>query len=444
MDIWEISLKEIENTLTRQSFENWFKPTKLHSFQGNTVVIGVPTVFLGNWLKNHFIDVIKSSVKKVTGIEDINIDFVVCEDLKQVLDNTVPLTESKKKKEERLNQKYTFASFVVGPSNQFAHAATRAVAEAPGKAYNPLFIYSSVGLGKTHLLHAIGNHITLTKPSLKILYVSSEQFTNEVIQAILNDKTVELRNKYRNNTDILLMDDIQFIAGKERTVEEFFHTFNTLYEARKQIVITSDKFPKDIKNIDERLRSRFECGLLADIQPPDLETRIAIIRKKAAGEFSHINCPDDVAFFLAENIRTNVRELEGALIRLGAFSSLTGQEISQEMAKRVFKNIIREKEEKITPEKIQKVIATHFNIKIVDLKSKKRTKTLVLPRHIAMFLCRELLKLSFPEIGRLFGGKDHSTVIYACKLIEKQKEKDPNTGYLIEDVLKKIKEGERE
>jgi len=444
MDIWEISLKEIENTLTRQSFENWFKPTKLHSFQGNTVVIGVPTVFLGNWLKNHFIDVIKSSVKKVTGIEDINIDFVVCEDLKQVLDNTVPLTESKKKKEERLNQKYTFASFVVGPSNQFAHAATRAVAEAPGKAYNPLFIYSSVGLGKTHLLHAIGNHITLTKPSLKILYVSSEQFTNEVIQAILNDKTVELRNKYRNNTDILLMDDIQFIAGKERTVEEFFHTFNTLYEARKQIVITSDKFPKDIKNIDERLRSRFECGLLADIQPPDLETRIAIIRKKAAGEFSHINFPDDVAFFLAENIRTNVRELEGALIRLGAFSSLTGQEISQEMAKRVFKNIIREKEEKITPEKIQKVIATHFNIKIVDLKSKKRTKTLVLPRHIAMFLCRELLKLSFPEIGRLFGGKDHSTVIYACKLIEKQKEKDPNTGYLIEDVLKKIKEGERE
>ena len=444
MDIWEISLKEIENTLTRQSFENWFKPTKLHSFQGNTVVIGVPTVFLGNWLKNHFIDVIKSSVKKVTGIEDINIDFVVCEDLKQVLDNTVPLTESKKKKEERLNQKYTFASFVVGPSNQFAHAATRAVAEAPGKAYNPLFIYSSVGLGKTHLLHAIGNHITLTKPSLKILYVSSEQFTNEVIQAILNDKTVELRNKYRNNTDILLMDDIQFIAGKERTVEEFFHTFNTLYEARKQIVITSDKFPKDIKNIDERLRSRFECGLLADIQPPDLETRIAIIRKKAAGEFSHINFPDDVAFFLAENIRTNVRELEGALIRLGAFSSLTGQEISQEMAKRVFKNIIREKEEKITPEKIQKVIATHFNIKIVDLKSKKRTKTLVLPRHIAMFLCRELLKLSFPEIGRLFGGKDHSTVIYACNVIEKQKEKDPNTGYLIEDVLKKIKEGERE
>ncbi|MBI5406159.1 MAG: chromosomal replication initiator protein DnaA [Nitrospirae bacterium] len=444
MDIWEISLKEIENTLTRQSFENWFKPTKLHSFQGNTVVIGVPNVFLGNWLKNHFIDVIKGSVKKVTGIEDINIDFVVCEDLNQVLDDAAPLTEGKKKKEERLNQKYTFASFVVGPSNQFAHAATRAVAEAPGMSYNPLFIYSGVGLGKTHLLHAIGNHIALTKPSLKILYVSSEQFTNEVIQAILNDKTVELRNKYRTNTDILLMDDIQFIAGKERTVEEFFHTFNTLYEARKQIVITSDKFPKDIKNIDERLRSRFEWGLLADIQPPDLETRIAIIKKKAAGEFPHIIFPDDVAFFLAENIRTNVRELEGALIRLGAFSSLTGQEISQEMAKRVFKNIIREREEKITPEKIQKVIATHFNIKIVDLKSKKRTKTLVLPRQIAMFLCRELLKLSFPEIGRLFGGKDHSTVIYACNVIEKQKEKDPNTGYLIEDVLKKIKEGERE
>jgi len=240
------------------------------------------------------------------------------------------------------------------------------------------------------------------------------------------------------------MDDIQFIAGKERTVEEFFHTFNTLYEARKQIVITSDKFPKDIKNIDERLRSRFEWGLLADIQPPDLETRIAIIRKKAAGEFPHINFPDEVAFFLAENIRTNVRELEGALIRLGAFSSLTGQEISQEMAKRVFKDIIREREEKVTPEKIQKVIAAHFNIKIVDMKSKKKTKTLVFPRQMAMYLCREVLKLSFPEIGRLFGGKDHSTVIYACNVIEKQKEKDPNTGYLLEDVLKKIKEGERE
>ena len=444
MDIWEISLKEIESTLTKQSFENWFKPTKLHSFQGNTVLIGVPNVFLGNWLKNHFIDLIKNSVKKVTGIEDINIDFVVCEDLKQALDDTAPLAEGKKKKEQRLNQKYTFASFIVGPSNQFAHAATRAVAEAPGMAYNPLFIYSGVGLGKTHLLHAIGNHVALTKPSLKILYVSSEQFTNEVIQAILNDKTVELRNKYRTNTDILLMDDIQFIAGKERTVEEFFHTFNTLYEARKQIVITSDKFPKDIKNIDERLRSRFEWGLLADIQPPDLETRIAIIRKKAAGEFPHINFPDEVAFFLAENIRTNVRELEGALIRLGAFSSLTGQEISQEMAKRVFKDIIREREEKVTPEKIQKVIAAHFNIKIVDMKSKKRTKTLVFPRQMAMYLCREVLKLSFPEIGRLFGGKDHSTVIYACNVIEKQKEKDPNTGYLLEDVLKKIKEGERE
>ena len=441
MDIWEISLKEIENILTRQSFENWFRSTKLHSFQGNTVEIGVPSVFLGNWLKNHFIDVIKSSVTKVTGMEDINIDFVVCEDLKQDMAETVPPATYKKRREERLNPKYTFASFVVGPSNQFAHAATRAVAESPGKAYNPLFIYSGVGLGKTHLLHALGNHILSTKPALRVLYVSSEQFTNEVIQAILNDKTVELRNKYRNNTDILLVDDIQFIAGKERTVEEFFHTFNTLYEAHKQIVITSDKFPKDIRNIDERLRSRFEWGLLADIQPPDLETRIAIIKKKVTGEFSHINFPDDVALFLAENIKTNVRELEGALIRLGAFSSLTGQEISEEMAKRVFKDIIKEKVEKVTAEKIQKVVATHFNIKLADFKAKKRTKTIVLPRQIAMFLCRDLLKMSFPEIGRLFGGKDHTTVIYACKIIEKQKEKDSNTVFLIEDIIKKIKEG---
>lgn len=441
MDIWEISLKDIESTLTRQSFENWFRTTKLLSYQENIIEIGVPSVFIGNWLREHFIDTINNAVKKVTGVEDIGIDFVVCDELKKSTIDDSPAIRYKRKRDDKLSLKYTFSSFVVGPSNQFAHAATRAVAENPGKAYNPLFIYSGVGLGKTHLLHAIGNHIISIKPSLRVLYVSSEQFTNEVIQAILNDKTVELRGKYRNSTDVLLVDDIQFIAGKERTVEEFFHTFNTLYEAHKQIVITSDKFPKEIKNIDERLRSRFEWGLLADIQPPDLETRIAIIKKKSAGEFPHINFPDDVALFLAENIKTNVRELEGALIRLGAFSSLTGQEISYEMAKRIFKDIIRGKDVKISFDKIQKVIVTHFNIKISDLKSKKRTKTLVIPRQIAMFLCRDMLRISFPEIGRLFGGKDHTTVIYACKVIEKQREEDPNMGYLLEDIIKKIKEG---
>ncbi|HAS16449.1 MAG: chromosomal replication initiation protein DnaA [Nitrospirae bacterium RIFCSPLOWO2_02_42_7] len=442
MDIWEISLKEIENILTRQSFENWFRFTKLHSFKGNTIEIGVSSTFLGNWLKNHFIDVIKGTLKKVTGIDELNIDFIVCDDLKQDVTDVPQSVSYKRKKDEKLNPKYTFSSFVVGPSNQFAHASTRAVADSPGKSYNPLFIYSGVGLGKTHLLHAIGNHIiSSNKPNTRILYVSSEQFTNEVIQAILNDKTVELRNKYRNNTDVLLIDDIQFIAGKERTVEEFFHTFNTLYEAHKQIVITSDRFPKDIQNIDERLRSRFEWGLLADIQPPDLETRIAIIKKKAAGEFPNLHFPDDVALFLAENIKTNVREIEGALVRLGAFSSLTGQELTLEMAKRVFKDLIRDREEKITIDKVQKVVSTHFNIKISDLKSKKRTKSLVTPRQIGMFLSRELLKMSFPEIGRHFGGKDHSTVIYACNLIEKNKSKDTNMGYLLEDIIKKIKEG---
>lgn len=441
MDIWEISLKEIEKVLTRQSFDNWFRPTRLYSFQGGTVEIGVPSTFLGNWLRNHFIEIIKDTLKKVTGTDDINIEFVVCEDLKEDIVETSPATAYKRKREDKLNHKYTFDSFVVGPSNQFAHAATMAVAENPGKGYNPLFIYSGVGLGKTHLLNAIGHHIIKTKPYLSVLYVSSEQFTNEVIQAILNDKTVYLRNKYRNSTDILLIDDIQFISGKERTIEEFFHTFNTLYEAHKQIVITSDKFPKDIQKIDERLRSRFEWGLLADIQAPDLETRIAIIKKKAAGEFPRINFPDDVTLFLAENIKTNIRELEGALIRLGAFSSLTGQELNLEMTKRVFKDIIREREEMVSAEKIQKVISAHFNIKLTDLKAKKRTKTLVMPRQLAMYLCRELMKMSFPEIGRLFGGKDHTTVIYACRIIEKQKEKDPNMGYLMDDIIKKIKEG---
>ncbi|MCC7203391.1 MAG: chromosomal replication initiator protein DnaA [Nitrospirae bacterium] len=439
MDIWEISLSEIENVITRQSFDNWFRTTRLYSLKENFMEIGVPSVFLGNWLRDHFMDVIKNTVKKVAG-KEIDIDFVVCEDLKDSAAESSPATGLRKKKDEKLNPKYTFDSFVIGPSNQFAHAATRAVAEAPGSGYNPLFIYSGVGLGKTHLLNAIGNHIMAAKPSCRILYVSSEQFTNEVIQAILNNKTIDLRNKYRNNIDVLLMDDIQFIAGKDRTVEEFFYTFNALYEARKQIVITSDRFPKDIQHIDERLRSRFEWGLLADIQPPDIETRIAILKKKAAGEFPHVIFPDDVAMFLAENIRTNVRELEGALIRLGAFSSLTGQELSLELAKRIFKDIIREREEKITVDKIQKVITAHFNIKMVDLKSKKRTKTLVVPRQIAMFLCRELLKMSFPEIGRLFGGKDHSTVIYACNMIEKLKANDPNMVYLIDDLIKKIKE----
>lgn len=439
MDIWELTLSEIENIITKQSFENWFRTTRLHSFKEDFMEIGVPSIFLGNWLRDHFMDVIKNTVKKVAG-KEIDIDFVVCDDMKETITESSPSVSLKKKKDERLNPKYTFDSFVIGPSNQFAHAATRAVAETPGTGYNPLFIYSGVGLGKTHLLNAIGNLIMAAKPSYRILYVSSEQFTNEVIQAILNNKTIELRNKYRNNIDVLLMDDIQFIAGKDRTVEEFFYTFNTLYEAHKQIVITSDRFPKDIQHIDERLRSRFEWGLLADIQPPDIETRIAILKKKAAGEFPHVNFPDDVAMFLAENIKTNVRELEGALIRLGAFSSLTGQELSYELAKRIFKDIIREREEKITVEKIQKVITTHFNIKMVDLKSKKRTKTLVVPRQIAMFLSRELLKMSFPEIGRLFGGKDHSTVIYSCNIIEKQKVEDPNMVYLIEDLIKKIKE----
>ena len=439
MDIWELSLSEIENIITKQSYENWFRTTRLHSLKEEFMEIGVPSIFLGNWLRDHFMDVIKNTVKKVAG-KEIDIDFVVCDDMKEVFTESSPSASLKKKKDEKLNPKYTFDSFVIGPSNQFAHAATRAVAETPGTGYNPLFIYSGVGLGKTHLLNVIGNHIMASKPSYRILYVSSEQFTNEVIQAILNNKTIELRNKYRNNIDVLLMDDIQFIAGKDRTVEEFFYTFNTLYEAHKQIVITSDRFPKDIQHIDERLRSRFEWGLLADIQPPDIETRIAILKKKAAGEFPHVNFPDDVAMFLAENIKTNVRELEGALIRLGAFSSLTGQELSYELAKRIFKDIIREREEKITVEKIQKVITAHFNIKMVDLKSKKRTKTLVVPRQIAMYLSRELLKMSFPEIGRLFGGKDHSTVIYSCNLIEKQKVEDPNMVYLIEDLIKKIKE----
>jgi len=301
--------------------------------------------------------------------------------------------------------KYTFDTFVVGGSNQFAHAATRKVAERPGEVYNPLFIYGGVGLGKTHLLNAVGNYIYTSFPSMKIYYISSEQFTNDVINSIRYDKMTEFRNRYRT-VDVLLIDDIQFIAGKERTQEEFFHTFNTLYETNKQIVISSDRSTKEMSEMEERLRSRFEMGLIADIQSPDLETKTAILKRKA--EIEGISLDDDVALFVASCIKTNIRELEGSLIRLGAFSSLTGESITTEFAKKVLGNILDERQKIITVDEIQKIVSERFRVKISDLKAKKRTKTVVQPRQIAMYLCRELTELSFPEIGKHFGGKDHS------------------------------------
>ena len=335
-----------------------------------------------------------------------------------------------------LDRKYTFSTFVVGPSNQFAHASAMAVAQAPGRVYNPLFIYSGVGLGKTHLVNAIGHYIQSQNPRAKVAYVSSEEFTNELITHISRQKMEDFRQKFRN-LDVLIVDDIQFISGKERTVEEFFHTFNTLREAHKQVVLTSDRQPKEIPQIEDRLRSRFEAGLIADIQSPDLETRVAILKKKA--DVQNIRLPDDVAKHLAAVLKNNIRELEGGLMRLGAIASLTNTEITVEMAKNELKHLIDTREKMITNEVIQKLVAESFGVKMSDLKSKRRTKNVVLPRQVAMYLCRMLANSSLPEIGQFFGGKDHSTVIHAIKTIEEKKEKDSELKARIELLIKHLK-----
>jgi len=334
----------------------------------------------------------------------------------------------------QLNPKYTFKSFVVGAGNQFAHAACMAVAEQPAKAYNPLFLYGGVGLGKTHLLNAIGNYLA-ERSDLRIAYLTTEQFTNEVINSIRYDKMIDLRKRYRN-VDMLMIDDIQFLAGKERTQEEFFHTFNTLYEAHKQIVLSSDRFPKDMPDIEERLRSRFEWGLIADLQPPDVETRIAILRKKSEDE--RIALPEDVIHFLATTMKNNIRELEGSLVRVGAYSSLTGQTITLDMAKNVLRDLIGDKKKIVSIEDIQEAVGSKYHLKIADLKSRRRSKTLVHPRQIAMYLCRELTDASFPEIGRQFGGKDHTTIIHACRQITKAKEADSTLHTTLEGLKEQI------
>lgn len=429
--IWKQLLVQLEPHINRQSFETWLKPTSLVSISGKDVHVAVPNRFFGEWIKEHYYPQMQEALEKELAEEGLRIHFVVDEK------GEAAGSPERERRKGNLNPRYTFDSFVVGSSNQFAHAASRKVAERPGTSYNPLFLYGGVGLGKTHLLSAIGNFISMRDPHLRIAYLSSEQFTNDVINSIRYDKMIEFRNKYRN-VDALLIDDIQFISGKERTQEEFFHTFNTLYEANKQVVISSDRSAKEMSDIEERLRSRFEMGLIADIQPPDLETKIVILRRKA--EVEGIPLPNDVALLLATHIKTNIRELEGALIRLGAFSSLTGQEITVEMAKRVLRDTIQEKKRVVTIEDIQRAVAERFQIKLVELKSKKRTKNLVFPRQICMFLCRELTSLSFPEIGKHFGGKDHSTVIHACKQIEKGMGEDFNLKTTLDSLTQNLKE----
>ncbi|HUK55116.1 MAG TPA: chromosomal replication initiator protein DnaA [Nitrospiria bacterium] len=437
-EIWHQASEKMETRVNKQTHDTWFKPLSIESVEGKEVTLVAPNRFFCEWIREHYYEMLLDEIGRITKIDGLRINLIIKNGEQTPTESPISEKTGRSRRGIQLNAKYTFGGFVVGSCNQFAHAAALAVAESPARAYNPLFLYGGVGLGKTHLLNAIGNFIIEKRPGTRIAYLSSEQFTNEVINSIRYDKMLEFRNKYRG-VDTLLMDDIQFIAGKERTQEEFFHTFNALYEAHKQIVLSSDRFPKEIPTIEERLRSRFEWGLIADLQVPDLETRIAILRKKA--ETEAIDLPDAVAHLLAENIRGNVRELEGALIRVGAFSSLTGQAITLDLAKKILRDSVQVKKI-LTAEEIQRVVAERFHLRQVDMKSKKRTKTIVQPRQITMYLCRELTSNSFPEIGRHFGGKDHTTVIHACRQIEKRMEADASFKQLVESITRQLQEGQ--
>lgn len=420
---------KIKHKISELNYNTWFQPILDAQINNDSFCMVVPNKFIADWINDYYSDVIKDVLFELTQ-QKYRTNFEISPEEagpKQGMSGGVNPTAnnmSRIRAVDQLNPKFSFDRFVVGSSNQFAHAACKAVADLPGGHYNPLFIYGGVGLGKTHLLHAIGLQLLKTRPVSHLLFMSAEKFMNELINSLRYEKMHEFRSKFRDNCDILLIDDVQFLGGKERTQEEFFHTFNALHESQRQIVVTSDKLPRDILGLEERLRSRFEWGLIADIQPPDLETRIAIIRKKA--EAANLKCPDDVAMFLASSIVTNVRELEGSLIRLNAFASLTGSNISIELAREVLGNILREDRKLYSIDSIQKAVAGFYKINISDLKSPKRIKSFAYPRQIAMYLCKKHLKASFPEIGGKFGGKDHTTVIYACRKIEKMLETDLN------------------
>ena len=442
-NIWLTAQANIAKVLTQQTYATWIKPISFLASTESTIELAVPNKFIKEWVVDKYSSMIQEAISSLTDIR-YQILFQVVEPAGQettIPQETVAQEEPKKKGSKvsafptSLYGKFTFDSFVCGSGNQFAHAASQAVANNPASSYNPLFIYGGVGLGKTHLLYAIGNHILKQNKDVRICYYTSETFMNEMINSIRYKKMDDFRSKFRK-ADVLLIDDIQFMAGKEATQEEFFHTFNTLYETHKQIVIASDKFPKEIPGLEERLRSRFEWGLIADIQPPDTETKVAILKKKA--ELNKINLPDDVALFIASGTTSNVRELEGMLIRLGAIASLTGSDISLPMAKESLKDIIVDKTKDISIDSIQKTVAEHFRIKISELKSDKRLKAVVLPRQVAIFLCRELTKASYPEIGERFGGKDHSTIIHSVKKIEKQIAADLDLKGAIDQIRRQL------
>jgi chromosomal replication initiator protein len=421
--IWNQVLQSLADEIDVSSFDIWFSNVKFETVRNGRVYISVPNSLTKEWIESRYLDNLQNKLRSLTNQE-----------MELILN-----TESQIEKNgmfPALNHKYTFDTFVVGNSNRFAHAACYAVGESPSKAYNPLFIYGGVGLGKTHLMHAIGHHIIKKRPGYTVVYVSSEQFTNELISSIKDDNMAGFRNRYRG-VDVLLVDDIQFLAGKERTQEEFFHTFNTLYESDKQVVISSDRPPRNIPTLEDRLRSRFEWGLITDIQPPDLETRVAILRKKAQTE--NFNVPYDILDYIANYIDSNIRELEGALVRLVAYSTITNKPLDMNTATEALKDILPPPQpKKITIESIQKAVSNFYGIEISELLSKKRNKHVVYPRQIAMYLCRRLTDASFPQIGEQFGGRDHTTVMHANEKIERDLQTDRELATAVNDLCKKI------
>ncbi|HLS53659.1 MAG TPA: chromosomal replication initiator protein DnaA [Tissierellaceae bacterium] len=436
-NIWNDVLNIIKVELTEVSYNTWLKTIVPYNMTNNTIVLAAPNDFTKGILEGRYLNLIKNAIKEVTKKEYL-IKFIIPGEEHSIDSGQVSVQESiDNNHRAQLNPKYSFNTFVIGNSNRFAHAACLAVAEAPAQAYNPLFIYGGVGLGKTHLMHAIGHYILSQNPNTRVVYVTSEKFTNELINSIREYRNEEFRNKYRN-VDVLLVDDIQFIAGKEGTQEEFFHTFNALYEANKQIIISSDRPPKEIPTLEDRLRSRFEWGLIADIQEPDYETRIAILRKKA--NIENIEVPDEIMHYIANKIKSNIRELEGALIRIVAYSSLTNKEITIELAEEALKDIISDNKPRvITVDLIKKEVSKNFGIKMEDFNSKKRTRAIAHPRQVAMYLTRELTDLSLPKIGDEFGGRDHTTVIHACDKINKDIETDKNLKEKIDYIIETLK-----
>ena len=433
--MWHTCLQEIKKRVDSQVYEKWFYPISLFSISDDVITITVPNSFHKDWLNDHYSKLIEDTIIKVYN-KRLGLHFNIQPIKKEDEITPEPAKERNNFSFCGLNSKYTFKDFVVGSCNQFAHAASLAVAERPAETYNPLFIYGGVGLGKTHLMHAIGHYLYNKRPGIKLCYLSSETFVVDLISSIQHGKMHIFRNKYRN-MDVLLIDDIQFIAGKDRSQEEFFHTFNTLYQSHRQIVLSSDKFPKEITGLEERLRSRFECGLIADIQVPEFETRVAILKQKA--EVNNIELSPEVAIFIASKIKSNIRELEGSLLRISAYSSITRREIDTALAEEILKDIFHDKEKSINIDNIQKTVANFFNIKVSDLKSKKRDRKYTIPRQIGMYLCRNMTNTSLSMIGDRFGGKDHTTVLHSLKKVKSLMTENNDISVAVKKITEELK-----